>query len=347
VRIEAHRLEHVRRLERARRARRSGRHGDALEIERDDERFGLDALEADVAGVGDAGVGPAVDVRAGHGGEEIALERVAQRGHAADLGEARPGACGGDAEADQCRDVLGAGAAVALLASAGHLRDQPRAAAHPQRAGALRAGELVPGDGEQIYAERRDVERQLAGRLHGVRVEQRTAGVGDGGELGDRLDGADLVVGVHHRHQRGAIGDQGVQGIRRDDAGSIDAEPADIPTAAGEGPRGLQDRFVFDGADHEVPPARRLERFGGAAHRENVSLGSTAGEDDLGRIDADEGRRRGARAVEPRFRALPPAVHARRVAEVLAQGAVHGVRDRRIDWRRGVVVEVDRHGFRS
>ena len=289
----------------------------------------------------------AVDVRAGDRGEEVALERVAQRGDPVDLGEAGPGARGGDAEADQRRDVLGAGAAVALLASAGHLRDQPRAATDPQRAGALRAGELVAGDGQQIDAERRDVERQLAGRLHGVGVEQRPAGVGDGGERGDRLDGADLVVGEHHRDQRGAIGDQGGQGIGRDDAGAIDAEPADLPAAAGEGPRGLQDRLVLDGADHEVPPARRLERFGCAAHRQDVSLGAAAGEDDLGRIAADEGGHRGARGVEPRLRPLAPAVHAGGVAEVLPEGAVHGVRDRRIDWRRGVVVEVDRHAFRS
>jgi hypothetical protein len=114
---------------------------------------------------------------------------------------------------------------------------------------------LWPENGQQIHAERRDVERQLAGRLHGVRVEQRTARVGDRGELGDRLDGADFVVGEHHRHQRGAIGDHGGQGIWRHDAGSIDSEPADVPAAAGEGPRGLQDRFVLDGADHEMPPA--------------------------------------------------------------------------------------------
>ena len=80
----------------------------------------------------------------------------------------------------------------------------------------------MAGDRQQVDAERRDVERQLAGRLHGVGVEQRAAGVGDGGELGDRLDGADLVVGVHHRDQRGAVGDGGREGGRIDDAGAVD-----------------------------------------------------------------------------------------------------------------------------
>ena len=137
----------------------------------------------------------------------------------------------------------------------------------------------MAGDGQQIDAERRDVDRQLAGGLHGVGVEQRAARVGDGGELGDRLDGADLVVGEHHRDQRGAIGDQGGQGVGRDDARAIDAQPADLPAAAGEGPGGLQDRLVLDGADDEMTPARRLQRLSGAAHRQDVGLGAAARED--------------------------------------------------------------------
>ena len=51
MRGEAHRPQHVRRLERAGRAGRPGRDGDALEIERDQQALGLDAIEADVGRV--------------------------------------------------------------------------------------------------------------------------------------------------------------------------------------------------------------------------------------------------------------------------------------------------------
>ena len=44
--------------------------------------------------------------------------------------------------------------------------------AQDQRAGALRAAELVAGHGEQIRAERRHIDRHAAGRLHGVDVQQ-------------------------------------------------------------------------------------------------------------------------------------------------------------------------------
>ncbi len=275
------------------------------------------------------------------------FERIAHRGDAADLGEAAPGPRRRDPQADQRRDVLGAGAAAALLTAAGHLRDQPGAAPDPERARALGAGELVPGDREEVDAECRDVERQLAGRLHGVRVEQRAAGMGDGRQLGDRLDGPDLVVGVHHRHHRGAVGHRGGEGGRIDDAGPVDRQPADLPAAAGQGPGRLDDRFVLDGADDQVTPAGGLQGFGGAAQGEDVRFGAAAGEDDLGRIPADEGGDGGAGRVEPALGALPPRVDAGGVAEVVAEGTVHGVRDRRIDRRRGVVVEVEGHRFRS
>ena len=50
---------------------------------------------------------------------------------------------------------------------------------------------------EQIGAERADVHRNLAGALYRIRVEQRAMRVRDLGELGNRLNRADLVVRVH------------------------------------------------------------------------------------------------------------------------------------------------------
>ena len=41
--------------------------------------------------------------------------------------------------------------------------------------------------------------------LHGVGVHRDAVLVGDRGELGDRLDGADLVVGPHHADQRDVV----------------------------------------------------------------------------------------------------------------------------------------------
>jgi hypothetical protein len=148
---------------------------------------------------------------------------------------------------------------------------------------------------------------------------------------------------VHHRDDRGPVGDQGGQRVRIDDAGRVHAEPADVPAAPGQGAGGLQHRFVLDRADDEVTPAGRLECLGGAAQRQDVGFRAAAGEDDFRGVSAHEGRHGGPCRVDPRLGPLAPAVDARGVAEVVPDGGVHGVRHRRIDGRRGVVVEVDGH----
>ena len=112
------------------------------------------------------------------------------------------------------RDVFGSGAAAAFVLPAGEDRPHPRAAPDPERAGAFRAVELVRRQRQQIDAERLDVDRDLAHRLHGVGVHERAVLVCDRGQFRDRLDGADLVVRVHHRDQRRVLGHRLAQAIR-------------------------------------------------------------------------------------------------------------------------------------
>src|SRR4051812_31345479 len=61
MRRESHRAQHVRRLQGPGGAGRSRRYGESLEIQSDQQRLGFDAVEADVGGVRDAGLGRAVD----------------------------------------------------------------------------------------------------------------------------------------------------------------------------------------------------------------------------------------------------------------------------------------------
>ena len=95
-----------------------------------------------------------------------------------------PGQPAGLAEPDDQRRRQGAGAQPALLPAAGEQRRQPhpRPAADVQRADALRAVELVAADRGQVDLPCRQVERDLAGRLRGIGVEQRAGLLGDGGQ---------------------------------------------------------------------------------------------------------------------------------------------------------------------
>ena len=75
---------------------------------------------------------------------------------------------------------------------------------------------------QHVDAERLDAHRDLAGRLHRIGVKQRATAVRDGRQLSDRLDGANFVIGVHHRHHRRVIGKGVAQCRGRHNSGLID-----------------------------------------------------------------------------------------------------------------------------
>ena len=110
------------------------------------------------------------------------------------------------------------------------------------------------------------------------------------------------------------------------------------PAAPGQRLERVEHRLVLDGAGDQVLPAGRLERLGHAADGEVVALGAAAGEDDLGRIGADQRGHRRSGLVDDRLGPLPEVVDARRVAELLPQRRPSSARRRRRmggSWRCG------------
>src|SRR5439155_17632007 len=102
---------------------------------------------------------------------------------------------------DGAGDILGAGAPVALVMAPVLDGTEAGSLAHEQSARALRGVDLVAADRVQIHAQRLDVSGNPPGRLHTVRVKNDTRLPSDTGDLRNRLDCAQLVVGVHHRNQ--------------------------------------------------------------------------------------------------------------------------------------------------
>src|ERR1041385_2329547 len=103
--------------------------------------------------------------------------------------------------------VLAAGAAAALLATTADNRGDLDRAADDQRTDPGRAAELVGRQADEIGADRGSIDRDLAGRLNRIAMEQSTVAMGNGRDFGDRLDRAGFVVRKHHRNQsRAGIG---------------------------------------------------------------------------------------------------------------------------------------------
>src|SRR5215475_10489155 len=76
--VDAHRRQHVRGLQRAARAGGAGGGGDAVLRKRDDDRLGLDRLEADVGRVADAVLTITIDVGEGDSLQQAGFKAVAQ-----------------------------------------------------------------------------------------------------------------------------------------------------------------------------------------------------------------------------------------------------------------------------
>ena len=97
--------------------------------------------------------------------------------------------------------------------------------AHPEG-----AADLVAGDDAEV--DLAQVQRQLAERLDRVGVDRYAVSACDRGQVGERLDRADLVVGPHDAHQGGGVGaavglERGGEGISCDQAIGVGLDPGD------------------------------------------------------------------------------------------------------------------------
>jgi hypothetical protein len=98
---------------------------------------------------------------------------------------------------------------------------------------------------------------------------------------------------------------------------------------------------VFDARDDEVAAPGRLERVERAPHGGVVAVGAAPGEDDLGRLGAEQGRDRRPRAVEHGLGLLAEVVDARCIAPGIFRHTTEAIESGRYKGRRGVVIQVD------
>ena len=122
------------------------------------------------------------------------------------------------------------------------------------------------------------------------------------GDLGERLDDADLVVGEHHRDEARVVA-EGVGDFLRIEpagpraAGLLDVEQRHVVAAAGEAGERIEHGLVL-GRDADEMVAAAALALGDAADGEVVALGGAAGEDDFLGVGADRRGDRFARRVD-------------------------------------------------
>ncbi len=290
----------------------------------------------------------AVEVRVGHGLDDAADEVVAER---ADpdrvVGLVLDRQLDRGREAGDRRGVDGAAADVALLAAAVRQRGHVDLAAYDQRADAVGSADLVAGERERVDAGGREVDGDGTDGLHGVGVHRDAVLGGDRDDLLDRLEGADLVVGPHHRDQRDRRGVPLHGGPQRGDvqAGAgVDRQQLDPGLLALPQPvQRVEDRVVLDRGRQDAGPGGVGRPPGpvDALERQVVGLGATGGEHHLTRAAVQGLRDLLARLLHHPARPAPRGVQRAGVADV-EQVLRHRLDGRGEHRRGGSVVEVDR-----
>ena len=168
--VDAHRLEHRRRLDALGRAGGARMDGDAGPVQPDEHGLGLDAVHAEADQMGEPGLRrrarrPSTPSTAS---AASTTEAICRRAVAASVVSARlrsAGQRGGrGAEGEQGRERLEPGPAPAFLFAAHEEGLEPAAAPHDQRTGTGHPAELVRADADQVGVERGEVRRARARR---------------------------------------------------------------------------------------------------------------------------------------------------------------------------------------
>ena len=139
----------------------------------------------------------------------------------------------------------------------------------------------MAAEAEQVDAQLRHRQGDVAGGLGGIHVQQHAAALAEGGDRGQGLEHADLVVGGHHADQQHVV----AQGR---------LEPGQIHQAIGRHRQQLQGEAVAaqigQGVEHgpvlthqaqQAPPRFALlqGQLAGSLEGQVVGLGGAAGED--------------------------------------------------------------------
>ena len=227
-------------------------------------------------------------------------------------------------------------------------------AATPEDADTHRAVHLVAAEGDEVGAQRRDVDREVRHRLARVDDDERADRVRPLGELGDGVDGAEHVGDVREGEDLGALGEQRRRGRtgrgRRPAPTGTQRRVAPVRRASScQGTRLAWcsisvTRISSPGREHEplVLGVVGRGRVGEGVRDEVERLGGVLREDDLVGGRADERRDGRAGGLEVVGRLLGELVRAAVDGGVvlLVEGAL-GVEDRRRLVRRRPRVEVD------
>ena len=302
-----------------------------MRVARQPARFRMGAVDVDVVDRGQHAVDEPVPQRPHPGAGRLHVLHGVQSRHG---------------HRHRARDILRARSHIAFLPAAVQLRHARGVAAQQQRADSSGTAELVRGDTHRREPAGCEVHRDVADCLNGVTVHRDVELGGDRGELRDRHQGADLVVGPHHRDEGDIAGvlQRGAQVRSTDRTLLVDRQPRHLSALVLHEPLDrIEDGVMLDRGGDDSGPTR----IGVAARPEDaldgevVALRAACGEDHLGRARAQHFGQRFARLLEAPAGHPPRSVQRGCVADG-SQHSRHGLDGLGAHRGGGGVVEIDR-----
>ena len=218
------------------------------------------------------------------------------------------------------------------------------APARVEQADALRPVELVRRETQQVDRLRREVDGEVPRRLHGVRVEENALRAAERADLVRRLDGADLVVGVHDRDKAGVGAECGGDVRGGDDAVLMDGQERHVEAPRAQTVQRVQDGVVLEGGGDDVAAALCRTERGSGEERLIIAFTAAGGEHKLVRRTPEQARHCLARADEDAACSLPCGVQAGGIAVLLPQTGEHRGERRLTQARGGGIIGIDKHG---
>ena len=201
----------------------------------------------------------------------------------------------------------------------------------------------MAGEAQHINVLGLDVDGQVTRRLNGVGVEQNALFPAHGADLLNGQDAADLVVGVHDRHQAGILPDGVGHLPGGDHAVFVDRQQLHLEALLLQLLQGVENGVVLEGGGDDVHLALAAADGGGGKQGLVVGLAAAGGEDDLTGL-AVQAPGHGLAALHQQLRRpLAHAVQAGGVAVVLLHGGKHGVQGRPAHPGGGRVICVNSH----
>ena len=143
--------------------------------------------------------------------------------------------------------------------------------------------ELVRRERKHIDVLRLYIDVDVTGGLHGVGMEQHARVMADLADLGDRQDGADLVVGIHDGHKAGIRADGVLHLLRRYGPDGADGQKLDFKALLFQLFERVQHGMMLKCSGNDVLFALALAKARGGDDRLIIGFAAARGEIDLAR----------------------------------------------------------------